>query len=281
MAAGGEPRRRRRPWVPAGLQEPRWRETPYEFKKVSLLTSRANLARRAVGPTAGPEGAPPLFLINHWISTDPVAAAEQRREGERLRAAAAAWPRHLPAHPSSPAQPASRSTSTRSATCSGVVNTLERRGGDTVRRARGGWRKRPILAPAVPLINTRRGPTFPEGYMWKRFAHIARTVRGGDRHCGGASVAQAIAGTKHRRLEQESTRASTRTPSRTRSSSALRSRRPAPNAERGKCCARDFRRTALRAPTNATPRHDGGHGGPSAQPVGVRQGERGRNGGGR
>ena len=45
-------------------------ETPYEFKKVSLLTSQANLAA-SCRPNRGPEGAP-LFLVNHWISTDPV-----------------------------------------------------------------------------------------------------------------------------------------------------------------------------------------------------------------
>jgi uncharacterized membrane protein HdeD (DUF308 family) len=45
-------------------------ETPFTFKKVSLLTSPAKLPA-SCKPNRGPAGAP-LFLINHWISTDPV-----------------------------------------------------------------------------------------------------------------------------------------------------------------------------------------------------------------
>jgi hypothetical protein len=45
-------------------------ETPYTFRKVSLLTDEANLAASCV-PNRGPEKAP-LFLVNHWISTDPI-----------------------------------------------------------------------------------------------------------------------------------------------------------------------------------------------------------------
>jgi hypothetical protein len=46
-------------------------ETPYTFtKKTSLLTDPAKL-ERSCRPNRGPESAP-LFLVNHWISTDPV-----------------------------------------------------------------------------------------------------------------------------------------------------------------------------------------------------------------
>jgi hypothetical protein len=45
-------------------------ETPYTFKKVGLLTKPKNLAK-SCRPNRGPEEAP-LFLVNHWISTDPV-----------------------------------------------------------------------------------------------------------------------------------------------------------------------------------------------------------------
>jgi hypothetical protein len=45
-------------------------ETPYTFKKVSLLTDADRLPA-SCKPNRGPEGAP-LFLVNHWISTDPI-----------------------------------------------------------------------------------------------------------------------------------------------------------------------------------------------------------------
>jgi hypothetical protein len=46
-------------------------ETPFDFRsKTSLLTDPAKLPA-SCRPNRGPEGAP-LFLINHWISTDPV-----------------------------------------------------------------------------------------------------------------------------------------------------------------------------------------------------------------
>jgi len=45
-------------------------ETPYAFKKVSQLTDPAQLAT-SCRPNRGPEGAP-LFLVNHWITTDPL-----------------------------------------------------------------------------------------------------------------------------------------------------------------------------------------------------------------
>jgi hypothetical protein len=45
-------------------------ETPYSFSKVSQLTDPKQLPK-SCRPNRGPEGAP-VFLINHWITTDPV-----------------------------------------------------------------------------------------------------------------------------------------------------------------------------------------------------------------
>jgi hypothetical protein len=45
-------------------------ETPYSFKKVAQLTDPDKLDK-SCEPNRGPEGAP-LFLLNHWITTDPV-----------------------------------------------------------------------------------------------------------------------------------------------------------------------------------------------------------------
>ena len=45
-------------------------ETPYTFRKVPLLTEADNLPK-SCEPNRGPEGAP-SFLLNHWISTDPI-----------------------------------------------------------------------------------------------------------------------------------------------------------------------------------------------------------------
>jgi hypothetical protein len=45
-------------------------ETPFTFPRASLLTTPSKVAASCV-PKRGPEGAP-LFLINHWVSTDPV-----------------------------------------------------------------------------------------------------------------------------------------------------------------------------------------------------------------
>ena len=45
-------------------------ETPYEFKKVAQLTNPDTLDKTC-RPNRGPDEAP-LFLVNHWISTDPV-----------------------------------------------------------------------------------------------------------------------------------------------------------------------------------------------------------------
>jgi uncharacterized membrane protein HdeD (DUF308 family) len=45
-------------------------ETPYTFPSASLLTTPSDLPA-SCKPNRGPEGAP-LFLINHWVSTDPL-----------------------------------------------------------------------------------------------------------------------------------------------------------------------------------------------------------------
>ena len=45
-------------------------ETPYSFNKVPQLTHPDKLDK-SCEPNRGPEGAP-LFLVNHWITTDPV-----------------------------------------------------------------------------------------------------------------------------------------------------------------------------------------------------------------
>jgi hypothetical protein len=45
-------------------------ETPYTFSKVAQLTDSERLAA-SCKPNRGADGAP-LFLVNHWISTDPV-----------------------------------------------------------------------------------------------------------------------------------------------------------------------------------------------------------------
>ena len=45
-------------------------ETPYAFSKVAQLTDPDKLDR-SCEPSRGSEGAP-VFLVNHWITTDPV-----------------------------------------------------------------------------------------------------------------------------------------------------------------------------------------------------------------
>jgi len=45
-------------------------ETPYAFNKVAQLISPDTLDA-SCEPNRGPEGAP-LFLVNHWITTEPV-----------------------------------------------------------------------------------------------------------------------------------------------------------------------------------------------------------------
>jgi hypothetical protein len=45
-------------------------ETPFTFKSANLLTDKNELAA-SCRPNRGPATAP-LFLVNHWISTDPI-----------------------------------------------------------------------------------------------------------------------------------------------------------------------------------------------------------------
>ena len=53
-------------------------ETPYQFTKVAQLTDSSKLAA-SCEPNRGPEHAP-LFLINHWISTDPFPQPSHARQ---------------------------------------------------------------------------------------------------------------------------------------------------------------------------------------------------------
>ena len=46
-------------------------ETPYTFRRSSLLTNPANLPA-SCEPNRGPKEGAPIFLVNHWVSTDPV-----------------------------------------------------------------------------------------------------------------------------------------------------------------------------------------------------------------
>jgi hypothetical protein len=46
-------------------------ETPYEFRRASQLTDPQGLAA-SCRPNRGPASGAPMFLINHWISTDPI-----------------------------------------------------------------------------------------------------------------------------------------------------------------------------------------------------------------
>ena len=52
-------------------------ETPYAFSKVAQLTDPAKLAA-SCRPNRGPAVAP-LFLVNHWITTDPFPCPRTRR----------------------------------------------------------------------------------------------------------------------------------------------------------------------------------------------------------
>jgi hypothetical protein len=56
-------------------------ETPFHFGSARLLTDPARVPA-SCAPNRGPEGAP-LFLINHWVSTDP---APQVRDAARVNA---------------------------------------------------------------------------------------------------------------------------------------------------------------------------------------------------
>ena len=57
------------PWYRLAYQQV-LQETPYTFRKVAQLTKSQDLPA-SCKPNRGPADAP-LFLINHWISTDPV-----------------------------------------------------------------------------------------------------------------------------------------------------------------------------------------------------------------
>ena len=72
---GGEPGGRGAV-VPPGLQGIT-EETPYAFSKVPQLTRPGKLPK-SCEPNRGPEGAP-LFLVNHWVTTDPVPLPSNAR----------------------------------------------------------------------------------------------------------------------------------------------------------------------------------------------------------
>ncbi len=56
-------------------------ETPYAFGRASQLTAPASL-EASCRPNRGPEGAP-MFLLNHWVTTDPVPL---RRDASKVNA---------------------------------------------------------------------------------------------------------------------------------------------------------------------------------------------------
>ena len=53
-------------------------ETPYAFSKVPQLNDPSKLPK-SCEPNRGPEGAP-IFLVNHWITTDPVPLPSNARK---------------------------------------------------------------------------------------------------------------------------------------------------------------------------------------------------------
>jgi hypothetical protein len=53
-------------------------ETPFKFGKAAQLTGPGDL-RRTCEPNRGPASAP-LFLINHWVSTDPTPRPSDARK---------------------------------------------------------------------------------------------------------------------------------------------------------------------------------------------------------
>jgi hypothetical protein len=57
------------PWYQLAYQR-LTQETPFTFPSARLLTRKADLPA-SCKPNRGPPSAP-LFLINHWVSTDPV-----------------------------------------------------------------------------------------------------------------------------------------------------------------------------------------------------------------
>lgn len=66
-------------------------ETPYTFKRNTALLTDPRKLPASCAPNRGPAGGAPFFLINHWISTDPIPlpsdAAKVNRYGPLLRRA--------------------------------------------------------------------------------------------------------------------------------------------------------------------------------------------------
>ena len=65
-------------------------ETPFTFDGAAALTAPDRLAA-SCAPNRGPAGAP-LFLLNHWVNTDPVPRPGNAAGGQRVRRAARAAP---------------------------------------------------------------------------------------------------------------------------------------------------------------------------------------------
>jgi hypothetical protein len=62
------------PWYHSAYDEIT-EETPYHFSRVQQLTKPSELPA-SCEPNRGPEHAP-MYLINHWISTDPIPLPSQ------------------------------------------------------------------------------------------------------------------------------------------------------------------------------------------------------------
>jgi hypothetical protein len=65
------------PWYRLAYREIT-QETPFAFKSAKLLTSEQELAR-SCDPNRGRDSAP-LFLVNHWVSTDPTPRPSDARK---------------------------------------------------------------------------------------------------------------------------------------------------------------------------------------------------------
>jgi hypothetical protein len=53
-------------------------ETPFNFTNRAQLLDAADLAR-SCKPNRGPKSGAPLFLMNHWVNTDPAPLASNAR----------------------------------------------------------------------------------------------------------------------------------------------------------------------------------------------------------
>ena len=179
-------------------------ETPYEFPRPADLLDPARLPA-SCEPNRGPDTAP-LFLLNHWVGTDPAPrpsnAARVNAYEPLLRRAARA------SRSAGGAPTCSRSTSTCRATCSGS------------RHAERGWRAPPPrpraarAAPAARALHPLRGGARRRARLPDRAAlRPARRVRDrGDRRLGGrrGPALRPPGGAAHRRPARSVARADAR-----------------------------------------------------------------------